>query len=295
MAPCIPQYLMLSLWMVFNMMQCFAVTEGDVQDLRGEVGGNITIHCPYDTRKTIKFFYFQKPDKTVVNGYHVEKKNNDGKKFPTWENTRVENKTTVHMTNLNISHKGEYDCFIMYSDSTDRPSKTRVRLSVTANYSKPEVSVKCNDGLSCMVTCASHGGYPGTEMKWSVPGSPIWKVVNNSKTPSPVTKLVNSSSTAYFNCSQGELKYLSCHVGEVTSEMFSVCAPEDPAPGQYEHFLIPVAICGVVTFTVLSGVLVWWKCIKRRIRAVAVNGRQVNGSKDEVIQLNQNQEEEKTP
>lgn len=96
-------------------------------------------------------------------------------------------------------------------------------VSVLANYTKPEVTMSCSDGFRCLVTCVSHGGYPGTSMMWNVPGSELWKVVNSSEAHDPDTKMVNSSSTAYFNCSSGELRFLSCCVGDVTSDMFSVC------------------------------------------------------------------------
>lgn len=69
----------------------------------------------------------------------------------------------------------------------------------------------------------SYNGFPGTEMMWDVPGSQMWKVVNKSERTDNSTMMVNSSSTAHFNCSTGELRYLSCYVGDVTSDLFSVC------------------------------------------------------------------------
>lgn len=103
-------------------------------------------------------------------------------------------------------------------------------LFLPANYTKPTVTMNCDEnlGFGCLLTCASHGGYPGTKMMWNVPvsrnsSSQMWKVVNSSEVPNPSTMLFNSSSTAYFNCSNEELKYLSCSVGDVTSDMFSVC------------------------------------------------------------------------
>ncbi len=89
----------------------------------------MTIHCPYDKHRTITFFYFQR-GKAFVNGYYGSKVISDEKVQP-WENTSVDqDKTTVHMSNLNISHNGVYTCHIMYSD-TGRTSDTSVHLNVT--------------------------------------------------------------------------------------------------------------------------------------------------------------------
>lgn len=81
----------------------------------------------------------------------------------------------------------------------------------------------CGNGLGCVVTCVSYNGFPGTEMIWNVQGSQMWEVVNRTQKTDNHTKMVNSSSTAHFNCSTGELRFIGCSVGEVTSELFSVC------------------------------------------------------------------------
>lgn len=98
--------------------------------------------------------------------------------------------------------------------------------SLLANYSKPTLTVNCgseNHRFSCWATCASHGGYPGTKVTWTIPESQTRRDVNNTQIQDPHTMLVNSSSTAFFNCSNGKLTSLSCSVGGVTSEMFTVC------------------------------------------------------------------------
>lgn len=103
-------------------------------------------------------------------------------------------------------------------------------LFVPAQFSNPTVTISCDEedaDFSCLVTCSSHGGFPHSKMMWNVPvsgnASQRWNLVNWSEVPDPDTKIYNSSSTARFLCSYGELKSVSCSVGEVTSHMFSVC------------------------------------------------------------------------
>ncbi|KAM3615362.1 uncharacterized protein V6R79_000932 [Siganus canaliculatus] len=197
--------------------QCFVAGTAPLIHLKGEVGGNVTFHCRSAKDRTVKFLYFQKGD-IFVNGYHATKEVNN-----TWNNTRVDrNASTVHMENLNISHAGDYQCYILYTDSGITVD-TSLHLDVTGTYSKPEVKVNCSGTSSCKVTCVSHGGYPGTDVIWNDPGNPMRNFTNttNSRMSDPRTKLVNSSSTASFSCTKGELK-LTCSVGGITSDMFSV-------------------------------------------------------------------------
>ncbi|KAM9359398.1 uncharacterized protein ABDE67_002515 [Symphorus nematophorus] len=216
----------LLLALILTMTWDFSVT-GNTQtpliQLRGEAGGNVTIHCPFEEHRTIISFYFQKTTNTkeevFVNGYHVSRNMSE---VQTWENTQVDyGVTTVYMLNLNISHSGDYRCLIRYQSGIGFV-ETKVHLSVTANYSKPKVTTTC-DVLFCQVTCASHGGYPQTKITWSESENPMLRVENSSEMRDPVTMMFNSSSTAYFNCSKGEMKHLSCSVGDVTSDLFSVC------------------------------------------------------------------------
>ncbi|XP_067450654.1 T-lymphocyte activation antigen CD86 [Thunnus thynnus] len=252
------------LTLVLAVIGFFSVTESVVQtSLRGEVGQNVTFHCPPEKQRTINLFYLQR-DNEFVNGYHASK--NVSK---SWENTRL-NKTglAVQMFNLKVSHSGNYRCIIQYSNNQVTP--TDIHLSVTANYSKPNVTISCdkNHGYSCLVICASQGGYPQRKMRWSgaVTGntsSQMWKVLNSSEVPDPNTMLFNSSSTASFNCSYGEQKFLSCSVGNVTSELFKVCVPQktDKKPG--DHTMMVAAICAVAV-VVIGLLLLLWTCRKQR-------------------------------
>ena len=101
-----------------------------------------------------------------------------------------------------------------------------LRLSILATYSKPDVRKSCN-AFSCRVTCESYGGYPSKRMMWDIPGSSMWEEVNSSERGEPNTTMY-SSSTALFNCSGVELKYLRCYVGPIKSDFFSVCESKKP-------------------------------------------------------------------
>lgn len=95
-------------------------------------------------------------------------------------------------------------------------------IPVLANYSKPQTTQECRDGLSCVVHCVSHGGYPGTRITWDVPDSHEWKS-ESSEVQDPETLMVSTSSSAFFNCSSGEVRSIRCCVGDNTSDHITVC------------------------------------------------------------------------
>lgn len=93
---------------------------------RGVIGGNVTFYCPIDENSTLELMYIQRGT-TFVNGYYKRKKITD----PVWSNTRIDTKKgTMHMSSLNVSHQGEYQCHIMYSGNA-LGHVTDMHLSVT--------------------------------------------------------------------------------------------------------------------------------------------------------------------
>nr|XP_057936109.1 programmed cell death 1 ligand 1 isoform X2 [Doryrhamphus excisus] len=217
--------------------------------LTREIGENVTISCPVERQK-IKFFYLQKAQ-VFVNGFHASKKIE--KK---WENTNVvRGNATVQMLHLNASHNGDYDCHIQY-DGRENVSSTVIHLSVTARYSKPKITMSCDDNI-CLVTCASHGGYPLANLTWNDVdhnSSQWWKVLNVSEERDPDTWLYNTSSTSSFNCSDVKKRQISCCVGDVTSDVLSVCVPKDPP-----NISIPIGLgigIGIGIFSMLGLALV---------------------------------------
>ncbi|XP_047449230.1 uncharacterized protein LOC125013013 [Mugil cephalus] len=249
----------LQLALFFTMTWLFSVTDSQIQ-LRGELGGNVTFHCPVNN-KPLNFLYLQRGN-NFVNGYYAERNITQ-----TWENTKVDRKeAAVHMFGLNISHNGQYSCHFRYHGN-DQVTDANIHLRVTARYSKPVVTGICDDNnhsQSCMVTCTSHGGYPRSQVTWYEPSgntsSQMWKVLNNSEVPSPVSLVYNSSSTVLVNCSSGSLTF-TCSVGDVTSDRLSVCAP--PAPN--DNNLILHVACGMVfVIGVMTLLICVWKRRKGR-------------------------------
>ncbi|XP_068173694.1 T-lymphocyte activation antigen CD86 [Antennarius striatus] len=273
---------LLSFFFIMMLHFCPGIT-ADI-NVRGEVGGNVTIHCPVKEQGEIILFYFQRGN-TYINGYHTSI---DISNTPTWNNTEVDpQNATVHVYNLKASHKGEYKCLIEYKGIVEI-DKTIIRLDVTGKYSTPEVTLSCVDGLSCVGKCVSHGGYPGATMMWKVPLSQTWTVLNNSESHDPETMLVNVTSFARFNCSQGELRFLSCFVGDVTSDPFDVCTPNDSPKSHNDNVTIAATTTVVVISVVLLFLLLWWKC-KRRQRGTDEQTARANGTQmEEMMALNCN-------
>ncbi|XP_030249277.1 uncharacterized protein LOC115567140 [Sparus aurata] len=291
-SPCNPHHFLsqrLSRWLalVLTVAWTFTTTGTVAQiEVRGEVGGNVTIQCPSIKHKSITFFYFQRGD-IFINGYFAAKPIPDNMR---WENTRVDNdSTTVHMYNLNISHIGTYKCIIQYTDRTE--TFENVYLSVTATYSKPELTIVCSDDSpTCLATCTSHGGYPRSNMDWRVPRSQMWRLVNKSEMEDRNTLMFNSSSTASFNCSEGELMF-SCTVGNVTSGMYPICKGKVPPPPGEHVVLAAIIVIGVSVLAIFVASLLYWKHKRRQRGATAANVRQewsVNGQEEEGIKLKEN-------
>ncbi|KAK5904582.1 hypothetical protein CesoFtcFv8_006128 [Champsocephalus esox] len=254
---------------------------------RGVVGGNVTFYCPIDENSTLELMYIQRGN-TFVNGYYKRKKITD----PVWSNTRIDTKKgTMHMSSLNVSHQGAYQCHIMYSGNA-LGHVTDMHLSVTGNYNKPALTKDCCDQsppLSCLLTCVAHGGYPQAEVKWNVSQTHTLKAMNNI-TRDNVTELVNTSSTARLNCSNsnGEM-FISCSVGNLRSELLSVCKPKYTSDPPWPHVItIAVLAVGVMVVMVVMVVTLLWCKSKKSKKG---ENEDINEA-EEGIRLNGNKKEE---
>nr|XP_020505292.1 T-lymphocyte activation antigen CD80-like [Labrus bergylta] len=245
----------LSLWVlcVLTVMRNVSGNENAAQiQLRGELGGNVSFSCPA-TQESLYLLYLQKGS-SFVNGHYASK--SVGR---TWENTWMDqDKKTVHMHSLNVSHEGDYTCVIAYNEHSDT-KETVVHLSIKANYSKPEVKVLHRDDIHWLVNCSSHGGYPRSPMIWNQE-SQMMEDVNSSVTRDDVTMTFNSSSTVYFNCSMGEIRSISCSVGGIDSQLFSVCKPKDRPPPTTHTPVIAGTICVALIFFIGIGLCLRIKC-----------------------------------
>ncbi|XP_033971222.1 CD276 antigen [Trematomus bernacchii] len=253
---------------------------------RGVVGGSVTFYCPVAENSTLELMYIQRSSE-FVNGYYKRETITD----PVWSNTRMDTKKgTMHMSSLNVSHQGDYQCHIMYSDIP--LVTTGMHLSVTGIYSKPALTMdSCDQSplLSCLLTCVAHGGYPEAEVKWNISQTHTLKAMNNI-TIDNVTLLVNTSSTARLNCSNGETS-ISCSVGNLRSELLSVCKPlGKPKSTSYPPWphvitIAVVAVCIVVVMVVTLLLCKSKKCKKGE-------NENINEDVEEGIRLNGNKKEE---
>ncbi|KAL3057239.1 hypothetical protein OYC64_007674 [Pagothenia borchgrevinki] len=249
---------------------------------RGVVGGSVTFSCPVAENSTLELMYIQRSSE-FVNGYYKREEI----KSSVWSNTRMDTKKgTMHMSSLNVSHQGDYQCYTMYSDIPI--VKTDMHLSVTGNYSKPALTMdSCDQSapLSCLLTCVAHGGYPEAEVKWNISQTHTLKAMNNI-TRDNVTLLVNTSSTARLNCSNGET-FISCSVGNLRSELLSVCKPKSTSYPPWPHVITiaVVAVCIVVVMVVTLLLCKSKKCKKGE-------NENINEDEEEGISLNGNKKEE---
>ncbi|XP_010777821.1 butyrophilin subfamily 3 member A3 [Notothenia coriiceps] len=245
---------------------------------RGVVGGNVTFYCPVDENRTLGLMYIQRGN-TYVNGYYIREKTS----ATVWSNTRIDTKKgTMHMSNLNVSHQGDYQCYTMNSGNDLPLVRTDMHLSVTGNYSEPALTMDCCDEsppLSCLLTCVAHGGYPQAEVKWNVSQTHTLKFMNNI-TRDNVTKLVNTSSTARLNCSNGEM-FISCSVGNLRSELLSICKPKYTSYPPWPHVII-IAVLAAGFTVVMVVTLLWWKSKKCK----KGEHEDINEDEEEGISLN---------
>ncbi|CAJ1065632.1 uncharacterized protein LOC117825320 isoform X1 [Xyrichtys novacula] len=250
----------------------------DPIQLKGEVGGEVAFRCPIK-KQQFTFLYLQK-GLSVVNGVFAKEKL---KPELIWNNTWLDKDMIVHLHSVNVSHEGDYDCLVSYSKDTE-PDKTVIHLSVTANFSQPEVTVLHNNSIQWVVTCSSYGGYPASKISWNASRMEMLKV-NNSEETDPVTKTYNSSSTAVFNCSMGEVTY-TCSMGDMTSPLSVACTPGEP-PFNYSIVIAAAAVCAVL-FIIAVACCCWLKFKKRARRPtqdVIQNQADGNAEKEQQIAL----------
>ncbi|XP_035635564.1 T-lymphocyte activation antigen CD80 isoform X2 [Oncorhynchus keta] len=199
----------------------------DVTMVIGEVGGAVTLPCTSDIQRLPNHLYVQRPDPNkFINGYH--KTRDLPSPHPEYANrTQVDHtQGTMRLWSIRLSDEGLYECHIGYPTKNNQKN---IQLSVTANYSTPNVTVACDNG-SCLVTCSSDNGYPRRDVEWSL-NPPLnqshWGVVNSSGGTDPVSMLFSVFSSISINCSSGPRLNLSCAVGGTLSQEHIVCRHPD--------------------------------------------------------------------
>lgn len=106
-----------------------ATSAADVIEVPGEVAGSVSVNCPTEPNKAIKYFYFQKldPQLIFVNGFYTGHPEFTEAKA----NTRLdrERNTTVHLFNLTMDDSGRYECLLEYTDGSKHD--TNVYINIT--------------------------------------------------------------------------------------------------------------------------------------------------------------------
>lgn len=200
----------------------------DVTMVIGEVGGAVTLPCTSDVQRLPIHLYVQRYDPAeFINGYH--KTRDLPSPHPEYANrTQVDHtQGTMKLWSIRPSDEGLYECHIGYPTTNDDKN---IHLNVTANYSIPDVTVACDNGI-CLVTCSSDNGYPPRDVEWSL-NPPLnqshWRVVNSSGWGrDPVSMLFSVVRSISVNCSSGLRLNLSCAVGAALSQERTVCRPPD--------------------------------------------------------------------
>lgn len=96
----------------------------------------------------------------------------------TWNDSNMN--VSLLITNTVLSHDGEYHCDVVTDSGL---AKTKVQLTVKANYSKPVIysdPEKIISDKDFTLTCQTHGGYPKGDLRWIV-NDEAWKKKTISK------------------------------------------------------------------------------------------------------------------
>ncbi|XP_046719524.1 T-lymphocyte activation antigen CD80 isoform X2 [Silurus meridionalis] len=215
-------------------LQLGSTDENTVElNLHGFVGGSVKMSCKLEQPKNVNQLYFQKKDSdgkvTFINGFYSKILD----VLPEFQNRTIVNRAELSMELLNLSpaDEGEYTCIPFINSVPSQ--KTNFHLKVTANYSAPTITVQgCGSGAAahnCVIECSSAGGFPHSNITWSVVGSNLRLLLKDEEDPVNVmdthSQLWNVSQVITLNCSQPI--NISCSVGEVVSYAVSVCPSSD--------------------------------------------------------------------
>ncbi|XP_020796165.2 uncharacterized protein LOC110174404 [Boleophthalmus pectinirostris] len=231
------------LWMCKLILSYIIAAAADSEEkLSGYVGGKVVFRCPLKPDVKYKFLYLQR-DSVFVNGYYESK--NMSTHNP-WPNTKLEKeKSLIYMSELNVSHAGQYTCYFETSEGLN--NVTHIELTITANYSKPSIQLHNCTKEQCLVQCSSHGGYPNKTIEW---GKSIVSILGNDHFEDNKTQLFNLSSMASFNCSTGKQQNISCSVDGVSS-VLSVCKQEN-IPVTVACIVVPILAVLLLAFGIFA-------------------------------------------
>nr|XP_023681250.1 T-lymphocyte activation antigen CD86-like isoform X2 [Paramormyrops kingsleyae] len=247
---------------VFVLLAADTGSSASVVEIHKEVGGTATFTCPSDGRGDPEFVYLQKEvgkpsDMIFVNGFHAQKP----VEMPAIYKNRSHvdsNSRQVILWDLSPADEGLYVCVvrIKIDSHTSHTSEIKYNLTITANYSQPQL-MEIHNGSTCNVTCSSNGGYPQSEMEMvlvpNVPGATVTKQIMED----PVTGLFSVSSTITLNVSQP--LSVTCIVGNLSS-VLNVHQIIDPPQPDSIIIIVACVLVSVLFIVALAVVLQRRRC-----------------------------------
>ncbi|XP_060798174.1 T-lymphocyte activation antigen CD80-like isoform X2 [Neoarius graeffei] len=235
-----------------------------MRNIHGIVGGGVNMRCELERPRNIYGLYFQKTpadgnedNDIFINGFHPK----NIIVPPEYINRTNVNKTdfSMELFNLSLADEGVYSCIVL--SDTDNYIDTKFNLTVTANFSVPNITVQgCNSVPSahnCVIECSSSGGYPLSNVTWDVVGDKTSSLLMDKGDP-PVFKqdadsrLWTVSHNVTLDCSQP--LNITCSVGGVMSPIVSVCPPPP------KDFTIPFACVILLLVPIAVIVIVVIRC-----------------------------------
>ncbi|XP_026883594.2 T-lymphocyte activation antigen CD80 isoform X2 [Electrophorus electricus] len=212
-----------------------SLISGDVNpvvNLTGVVEGSVRLHCLFSKNETIVRIYFQKKveneEQIFIIGYDSKKPLEVPEKYRN-RCSMDKQAATMELSQLTLADEGVYFCIAF--NSAYWTTQTTFHLTVTANYTVPEISSwRCSEpGFSgslpsCTVTCSSSGGYPWSNVGWAVDGGnpgDVLRVAGNTSEQDPHSHLWNVSQNATLNCTRPV--NVTCVVGGSISSPITLC------------------------------------------------------------------------
>ncbi|XP_026994608.1 T-lymphocyte activation antigen CD80 isoform X3 [Tachysurus fulvidraco] len=231
--------------------------------LQGIVGRSVHMRCVLDDPRGIERVYFQTKDSNesvvFVNGFYDKRELHAR---PEYKNRTIVNRSQISMELLNLTpdDEGDYEC-IPWTINAEEKNKTKFHLTVTANYSVPNITVQgCGiypGAHNCVITCSSSGGFPKSNVTWNVARGNMRSLLREEGElvlkQDKYLKVWNVSQFVGLNCSR--LLNISCSVGGVVSQAVSVCLPVH---------VIDITTVACAVLLLVSFVIVIIVVIKRR-------------------------------
>ncbi|XP_060743763.1 uncharacterized protein LOC132857755 isoform X2 [Tachysurus vachellii] len=233
--------------------------------LQGIVGRSVHMRCVLDGPHSIDGVYFQTKDSNgsvvFINGYYSNKPIDLRDEYV---NRTIINKSQLSMEllNLTLDDMREYECIPL--SFKDEKNKTKFHLTVTANYSIPNITVHgCGidpGAHNCVITCSSSGGFPKSNVTWNVAGGNMRREEGELVlTQDKHLKVWNVTQYVALNCSR--MLNITCSVGGVVSQAVSVCLPVHVI----DITTVACAVLLLVSFVIVIIVVIKWRTRPVRI------------------------------